>query len=606
MIVARRHAIGFAVLGFLLVPASGSLSNSVLSAQNSRPEGAVYRSPVHVGLSGDGRRAFVVNHTSDSVSVIDLPARKVVGELAVGSAPTHAVLSPDGRTLYVTVRFGAAVEVVDLQEQRVVRTLRTGDEPYGAAMLSGGRSLAVANSQSDTVSILALESGETLRQIPVGRDPRYLAEAADGARLIVGNGLSRNVSIIDVATAQLLESRVLGRASILRQVVCSHDGAWVFVAHVVSHDEQKPQQMERGWIHSNGLSVLDLRRPGHYATLLLDRILVGAANPWGLALSADDRWLYVSLAGVHQIAIVDVEKAVQLVRETAPDQVEALSQNVEIVENRAIARRVDAGGIGPRGLALSEAVGELLVANYFSDSVSVLDAATGELRVVIPLGPPQEMTLERRGEMLFNDARLCFQQWFSCASCHQEDATIDALNWDLSNDGLGNPKNVKSMHDAVDTPPEMWAGVREDMETAVAAGERFLGFLPEPENHRALMAFIASSQRVPNPSRNRNPDAVRRGEQIFNKARCPMCHPAPKYTDQKMHDLGLAGRADCGSRFDTPSLRECYRTAPYLHDGRAETLREIFSEHNPDSLHGLTHNLTDQELDDLVEYLRSL
>jgi YVTN family beta-propeller protein len=603
--MAHTHSIALAALSLLLVPTASVLPAPVLPGQGGA-QAPVYRSPIHISLSPDGRRAFVVNHTSDSVSVIDVPARQVVGEFPVGSSPAHAVVSPDGRALYVTNRFGSAVEIVDLEEERVVRTLQAGYEPYGMALSSDGRRLYVANSQSDTVSIIALESGETLRQIPVGREPRYLAETGGGTQLIVGNSLSRGVSIIDVATGRLVESRTLGRASIVRDVVCSHDGPWAFVAHVISHDEQIPLQMERGWIHSNGLSVLDLRRPGHYVTLLLDRILVGAANPWGLALSADDRWLYVSLAGVHQIAIVDVEKALSLVKETGSDDVEPLSQDVEIVENRHIARRVEAGGIGPRGLALSEATGEILVANYFSDTVSVLDAATGVLRAVIPLGAPQETTLERRGEMLFNDARLCFQQWFSCASCHEEDATIDGLNWDLANDGLGNPKNVKSLHDAHDTPPAMWTGVREDMEAAVAAGERFLGFLPEPENHRALLAFITSPRRAPNPYRDRNPDAVRRGEQIFQKARCPMCHPAPEFTDQKMHDLGMAGRTDFGSRFDTPALRECYRTAPYLHDGRAGTLLEIFTEHNPDNLHGLTRNLTKQELDDLVEYLRSL
>lgn len=603
---ARAHSIRVALFRFscaavaLFFPSPARPNESV---EQSRP---VYRSPIHIALSADGLRAFVVNHTSDSVSLIDVPARRTIDEFPVGSSPTHAALSSDGRSLYLTSRFPSAIEIVDLDTRRTVRTLSTAYEPYGVVVSADGRKLYVANSQSDTVSALALASGDPLWRVPVGREPRYLAETPDGTQLIVANGLSRSVSIVEAATGRLIETRPLGRASILRQAAVSRDGAWAFVAHVISHDEQMPLQLERGWIHSNGFSVLDLRRPGHYATLLLDRILTGAANPWGIALSSDGRSLYVSLAGVHEIAIVDVEKALQLVRETKPEEIEALAQNVEIVENRSIARRVAAGGLGPRGLALSEATGELLVANYFSDTVSVLDARTGKLRAVIPLAASQEITLERRGEMLFNDARLCFQQWFSCASCHQEDATMDGLNWDLPNDGLGNPKNVKSLHDAVDTPPEMWAGVREDMDAAVAAGERFLGFLPEPENHRALMAFVGASRRAPNPHGDENPDAIVRGEQVFHKARCPMCHPAPKFTDQKMHDLGLSGRTDFGSRFDTPSLRECYRTAPYLHDGRAATLAEIFTAHNPDNLHGLTGNLTKQEIDDLVAYLRSL
>ena len=49
-----------------------------------------------------------------------------------------------------------------------------------------------------------------------------------------------------------------------------------------------------------------------------------------------------------------------------------------------------------------------------------------------------------------------------------------------------------------------------------------------------------------------------------------------------------------------------WRTAPYLYDGRADTLESLFREHNPDDLHGETSDLSDAELKDLVEYLRSL
>ena len=63
---------------------------------------------------------------------------------------------------------------------------------------------------------------------------------------------------------------------------------------------------------------------------------------------------------------------------------------------------------------------------------------------------------------------------------------------------------------------------------------------------------------------------------------------------------------DFRSRFDTPSLLECYRTGPFLHDGRAETLREIFTMHNAENMHGLTNGLTEIELDDFVAFLRTL
>jgi len=144
------------------------------------------------------------------------------------------------------------------------------------------------------------------------------------------------------------------------------------------------------------------------------------------------------------------------------------------------------------------------------------------------------------------------------------------------------------------------------MDAGVAAGQRFLGFIPEPENQAALVAYISRSRRAPNPHLGRNPEAAARGEGLFRRARCIACHPSPAFTDLKAHDLGFASETDLRSRFDTPSLRECYRTAPYLHDGRADTLHDLFQNHNPHDRHGRTSDLAPDELDDLVEYLRSL
>jgi YVTN family beta-propeller protein len=565
--------------------------------------------PIHICLSPDGQRAYVVNREADSVSVLDVAGRWVLHEIPVGWSPAHAVLSPDGRRLYVSCTYDYTVQVLDLEKQQVVQTFPTGYEPIGLALSADGQRLSVANSLANTVSIYAAESGERRFEVPVGRLPRYLAETPDGTRLIVANAHSRDVSIVDPRHGNVIETRPLGRAAQMRQVLCSRDGCWALVATLVGHDEMVTVQMERGWINSNGFSVLDLSQPSHFVTLLLDQVLSGATNPWGLALSPDERRLYVALSGIHQVAIIDLPKAIQLVGETTPPEVPRLSQDVEILARRQIARRVEAGGLGPRSVAVCGPRGELLVANYFSDTVSVLDAESGAVRAVIRLGPDQERTLWREGEMCFNDGRICYQNWTSCASCHQEDATMDSLNWDLINDGTGNPKNAKSMHNGLYEPPAMWSGVRGDQHVGVLAGQRFLGFLPDDEIQRALMEYIGKPRRAPNPYRRADPDKIARGRETFYRARCDVCHIPPLYSDKKRHDLGLAGYTsdvDFRSRFDTPSLLECYRTGPYLHDGRAQTLHEIFAHHNPENLHGLTRGLTAAELDDLVAFLRSL
>lgn len=235
-----------------------------------------------------------------------------------------------------------------------------------------------------------------------------------------------------------------------------------------------------------------------------------------------------------------------------------------------------------------------------------MDARTGAILDRIELGPPREMSVWRKGEFLSCDARICYQNWFSCVSCHQEDGTDDGLNWDLANDGLGNPKNAKSLLDGYDTPPAMWGGVRGSLEAAIQGGQRFEGHVPIEKNHEAFVAYFGNPERAPSPYRRADPDAIERGRQLYSVAGCAICHPAPTYTDGRMHDLGYGTPDDVRHQFDTPSIRQCYRTGPWLHDGRAPTLLSLFTEFNPDDVHGRTKGLTDQELEDLVLYIQTL
>jgi cytochrome c peroxidase len=88
---------------------------------------------------------------------------------------------------------------------------------------------------------------------------------------------------------------------------------------------------------------------------------------------------------------------------------------------------------------------------------------------------------------------------------------------------------------------------------------------------------------------------------------CANCHPPPLFTDLAAHDVGTAGDYDkSADRFDTPALVELWRTAPYLHNGSAATIREVLTKGNLGDLHGKTSHLTPSQLDNLVEYLLSL
>jgi cytochrome c peroxidase len=225
----------------------------------------------------------------------------------------------------------------------------------------------------------------------------------------------------------------------------------------------------------------------------------------------------------------------------------------------------------------------------------------------IPLGaPPPDAA--RRGEVLFNSARLTFQGQFSCASCHPGGGA-DGLNWDLTRDGVGNFMNTRSLLGVRETAPYGWHG------SSPTLADRATGTLRNLHRHEpqgAEVADLGAYLRTlppprPLPQKKQDRPAVARGRALVEgKGGCVRCHEGATLQDGRAHDVGTRGPQDFQDRFDTPSLRGVARTAPYLHDGRAATLEEIFTRYNATHRHGAAHRLTGEELRDVIVYLKSL
>ena len=123
---------------------------------------------------------------------------------------------------------------------------------------------------------------------------------------------------------------------------------------------------------------------------------------------------------------------------------------------------------------------------------------------------------------------------------------------------------------------------------------------------------------APGPGPLRDEAAINRGRKLFfsGEVGCAGCHPAPLYTDNRLHDAGTHGRHDVttdaeGKRvpqtaFKTPSLLEAWRTAPYLHGGRHGTVREVITGGNRSDRRDHTSHLTSGQADDLTAFVESL
>ncbi len=542
------------------------------AAQSIQRNYALPNDPNGIALSPDGAHLYVAAGGANGlVYVIDGADGSILGQYAVGHTPVSPVVSPDGARLYVPYRFNDAVAVLSTEDGALLDEIAVVREPIAAALTPDGATLAVAN------------------HLPDGR--------ADGAYIAAA------ISLIDTAAGDVSARIDLPNgSSSLRDLAVSPCGGYAVASHILSRYHLPTTQLERGWMNTNAFSIIDIQAGALLNTVLLDDVDLGAANPWAVAFGPDGERLLVSHAGSHEVSVIDWPALLE--RLTSLDENEAANVPNRLSFLLGMRQRVRLDGLGPRGILVHG--DQAIVAEYFSDSIGVVELAGNPYSVAsLPLGEPKEVNVVRQGEIFFNDAALCFQQWQSCESCHP-DARVDGLNWDLLNDGIGNPKNTRSMLLTHATPPVMSLGVRADAETAVRAGIRFIQFAVRPEEDAvAIDEYLKALEPVPSPylvDGELSP-AAERGRELFIQAGCADCHPAPLYTDKKLHDVGTGTGMDEGKPFNTPTLIESWRTAPYMHDGRSETMIDVLTVDNPDDRHGKTSNLTEEQIRDLAEYV---
>lgn len=585
-----------------------------------------YDSPLAAAMTPDGEVVYVVHHTGRRVEAVDRASGEALWSTALDEAPSGIALAPDEDRLYVTSGLDEGrIDALDPNTGQIEFTLPAGHTPAAPVACSSGQTLYVCNRFDNEVAAYDLETRERRGHVQIEREPIAAALTPGDGMLVVAHHLpaqpsnssrvAAKVDLIDTGSLEIAASVVLPNGSTgVRDVCVSPDGQFAYVTHTLGRFQLPTTQLERGWMNTSALSIVDLDSREWLTTVLLDDVDLGAANPWGVACADGGQSIVVAHSGTHELSRIDRQALHDKIdRVASGERVSDVSRNLESIPNDlgflvGLRDRIALPGNGPRGLAI--AGNTVAAAEYFTDSLALVDlsAATGPSVEQILLGEQTELSEVREGEKAFYDADLCFQKWQSCASCHP-DARADALNWDLLNDGIGNPKNTKSMLLSHETPPVMITGIRDRAETAVRAGFRFIQFVEVPDEMAAAVdAYLSALQPVSSPRLvdGELSPAARRGKEIFEQANCAECHSGAHYTDGRLHDVGT-GPDELGLReFVTPLLNEVWRTAPYLYDGRAETMMDVLTEFNPDDRHGKTSELTPNELEDLAEYILSL
>ena len=527
---------------------------------------------------------------SRTVTRIALPIGQRVWQTDIGcEAATLARVTP---RLFVACFDSGELIVLDDRGGEIVARRWVGHAPFG--VLAAGGLLYLTLAHEDALLALDLVTLEVITREPTDRQPRGLA--LKDTNLYVVHLLDASVRVFDAATLGPLGDIRIGLQGALAESITLHpDSARAYVPHQRQNVTNMAMLFDSTVFPVVDALDTDQFRPVRREALALDSVDTPVGMPVAVALDPTGTRLYALNAASDDVSVID------LTRGRGAGHV--------------------AVGQHPRDLSLSPDGARLYTLNLVSDDVSVVDTTTMAIVDTLPLADDPRPPIIQQGERLFLTSRpdqLARDNWIACASCHF-DAGFDGQTW-LG--VTGGPRNTPILRGIANTEPLHWSADRPDVQSFE---QTFTGLMagtgPSEAELDALAAYLRGLKPLPSTKRGDaaelTPLAIR-GADVFQRAGCAACHTLPLFTDRKLHDVGTgepfhphpSGRGTVpetlGAAFDTPSLRELWLTAPFLHDGRASTLREVLTTFNTGDQHARTSGLSEAELAALEAFLLSL
>jgi DNA-binding beta-propeller fold protein YncE len=641
-----RRWTGRADLGFVSCNHCHGNDLSKMAWAKPRPR---HPAPAGLAVSPDGRRLYVALDDVDEVLEADAETLAVLRRARVAGGPFGLAVDAEGRRLFVACRHQDRVAQVNLDTLQEVESVSVGMAPVAVRFTAtpAGERLIVANAGSGDVAVLSLAPLREVARPATGREPFGVGVSPDGQLAFVVSRLAEpnlaaggasahpaeagyrhlflpaasELTLLQPATGRVVRRVPLESAHLSEDLVYVPARGWALAPLVKVRNLVPIIQVANGWVMSSGLAVAD--RQGRVVQVPLDEANAYFADPAGIAVDPAGRRAYVASGGSDAISVVDLERlAAWLDRADEATRREAI-RDLSLADEYVVARLPT--GRNPRHLALSPDGRRLYVSVRLEDQVWAVDTERLEVSARLVLSDGGARDPIRRGERVFTKAAHTFQSQFSCRSCHP-DGHVDGLAYDFDGDGIGdNLLDNRTLQGIDRTAPFKWNGKNPSLQ--VQCGPRFARVLMRtdpipPADLEDLVTFLKSRP----PARTRHftelgkplSPAAERGRQLFFathrpdgtpipiERQCQTCHRPPLFTNRLKSAVGTRGPRDSTDEFDTPHLLGIAASAPYLHDGRARTLEELWTTYQTNDLHGVSSYWSKHQLNDLIEYLKTL
>lgn len=598
------------------------------------------RYPSGFAMDPGDRLIFTANRGNRSLSVLEIKTGELLQELPLppGARPAQVLpflrhgkleiaLSDDG-THCVRIYSVTDGPPVRLKE---IKKIQTGRRPHGLAFDPRADRLFIACSEEGTVWIIDLDKGNSPGSIRTVEGARHLCllsgknGRASGGLAIGGR---KDIGLVHTGKKAGLGETPLsvGRGLNISGLVSGRGS--LFVSHQVQPTQVAvdPQMIVWGLILSNRVTSIPVATLAENADFPQRRQSTsGSENVYGVGYEGGDpRHSIFPLDQRHRAngdpgspALVRREGArgdLLLLPSGGTNRVlfinteDAYLPGTEPLSRQDAIPSIDVGS-RPISVITDSPQKRAYILCSLEDSIWEIDIASRKVLRKIRIAAPPAPSREHLGARIFFNSRRSKGGWYSCHSCHPEGGSR-GHTFDTHSDGDGLSKKAPNLHGVAFSRPWAWNGRFKQLADQVEASLHSTMAVNHPPSSREVanvVAFLRSLEHVDTEIGNGhlggNP---RRGENLFKNAGCASCHTPPYFTIPDLKDVGVFDEYDGYRKYNPPSLLGVRDKVRYLHDGRAKTLRSVFTKHNPEKKHGKAHTLTPQELDDLIAYLKTL
>ena len=576
---------------------SGSISTRIVAAAPSGP-----RRPEALAATPDGKKAYVVNQADGTLQTVNPVQDKLVDEMPIAAPvtsvglPMSAAIDPEGRHLFVINPQLRTMTVLHTGTDSVAAQVPIDPASRDIAFAFNGtdRKIFVTNERDNAVLVFSEGPGPgTFSLVDTlalqGQGPGPIVVLPSGL-LMIGQRVTHELEVVDPS--------VPGGATVARTPLRGVPWDIVISGGRLVVPTFAPAQQDGRGDGDNVVVTVDMAN----FQIITPNLFINQGTDF-VAAAAADPLLAVVATGSGVVLVIDTTTL-------------ALLERIDLVPGGPTS--------DPYNVTFVGGSGKLWVLNHFRETVRTINTAVGPpfiLRPEIPLarsGQPRvplvDLTSVENGEWFFNtveyfNGNANNPNRVTCGTCHPH-----TFSTGLKHPNTGAGKSSQTLFDMGVTGPWGWQAQQPDLmafEDFLFNAHGTVGGTLRPEAKQGLFDFMTMGTKVPvSPFLNADgtmSEAAARGKTVFEgKAQCSTCHTAPLYIPVPPNPLTIANGVGVGLAPDNvASLRGIWSSAPYLWNASAPTLRDVIV-NNPGDKHGTTSGLTPQEIDDLIEFLKTL